>query len=248
MHKTLTLMIAAMALAIGTSNPAMAQDKTDQKADQNTEQKTDDQTKADKGDKPAASPGWLIVEEEFWFPFQYSFADALHNARVHYRHGQEKAARDEIKQAMMWMKMAKGMTANKESEADLETAISDLRDLAMFLDKGELFKASKMEATFARAATALAKHHKFNADKAAAKNEMRIAGKHLMAAAHNIKAAARSANYEYGDEVVEIFDDYSPFGFYDETIVVEKNKLSQELNSIGSEIEKLEAKVEKIGK
>ena len=89
-----------------------------------------------KGDKPAASDGWIIVEDDFWYPFRYSLADAIHNAHVNFRNGRETAASDEIKKAISWMKLAKGMAANKESEEDIATTIADLQDLAMFLSKG----------------------------------------------------------------------------------------------------------------
>ena len=197
--------------------------------------------------KPDANDGWIVVEEDFWYPFRYSFADAIHNAHVDYRDGREMAARDEINKAVSWLKMAKGMAANKESEADLMTAINDLRDMSMFLKKGELVQASMMDKTFARAANALAKHHKFHASKAMGKEDMKLAARHLNAAAFNIKRAAQSANHEYGSNVVALIDNYGP-GYFDETAVLEKTKLEEALDHIAKEVDTIEKKVEKAAK
>ena len=202
---------------------------------------------APKGEKPAASDGWIVVEEDFWYPFRYSLADAIHNAHVNFRTGRMDAASDEIQKAMSWMKLAKGMAANKESEEDIDIAINDLRDLSMFLGKGQVVQASVMNKTLARAANALAKHHKFHAVKSIAKEDMTLAARHLNAAAFNIREAAHCANHEYGNNVVEVVDDYGA-GYFDETAVVEKNKLEQALDAISSEIGTLEKKVMKAGK
>ena len=250
MSKTFTLCAAALVIGAGMGGTTFGQDGSGAKneATKQVESSTDGQSASTDQGKPATSPGWIVLEEDFWYPFRYSLADAIHDAHVDYRHGREKAASDEIKQAMMWMKMAKGMAANKETESYIDIAISDLRDLAMFLDRGDLVNAELMDKTFARAATALAKHHKFNADKAVAKNDLKLAGKHLSTAAYNIREAARCANHEYGSDVVEVFDDFFPNGSYDESVVVETNELKNALDAISAEITTLDKKLEKAAK
>ena len=261
MSKTLTLFAAALVMGAGLANDAFAQSASvskDAAAQQGENSDGGQSASVDEkesaaamdadGEKPTGAPGWIVVEEDFWFPFRFSFADAIHNAHEHYRHGREQAARDNVEKAMMWLKLAKGMTADKLSEENLDTAISDLRDLAMFIDRGDLVRAATMDKTFARAATALAKHHKFNADRAVAKNQLRLAGKHLATAAFNIKEASRVANHEYGSDVVEVFDNFFPDGSYDETVVVEPNAIQQALDAISAEITTLEKKVTKSSK
>ena len=251
---SLLLTIFTIGIVLGTGSTVFAQGS--EKKGSATKSETqppakmtgEDSSASTTDTEPSAEPDQIVVEEDFWFPFRYSFADAIHDAHVDFRHGREQAAHDEIEKAMMWMKMAKGMTVNKQSESDLDIAISDLRDLAMFLKRGDLLRAAEMEKTFARAATALSKHHKFNADRAVAKNDLKLAGRHLSAAAYNVKAAARCANHEYGDDVVEIFESYFPHGSYDETVVVEENKLEAALDVIAREIETLEQKVTKASK
>jgi hypothetical protein len=45
----------------------------------------DDAKKKTKGEKPKASPGWVVIEEDWSFPFLDDFSTALHKAREHYR-------------------------------------------------------------------------------------------------------------------------------------------------------------------
>ena len=184
----------------------------------------------------------IVVEEDFWVPFQQSFGESIHEANVNYREGREKLACGEIKKAISWLKLAKGMTADKESEADLEIAIVDLTDLVLFLEKGELGRAAKMKNTFARAANALAKHHNFKANQAIAKDDMKKAAHHLVAAAFNLRQAALNAKHEYGDAVVAVVKEYG-LGYVEESTVIEKNKLKEALNTIAAEISTLEKKV-----
>jgi hypothetical protein len=66
---------------------------------------------------------------------------------------------------------------------------------------------------------------------------------HLMTAVDHVRAAARSANHEYGNEIVGIYDEYAPRGYWDETIVFEKDKLASNLTTVQTELEKLAAKL-----
>ena len=38
-----------------------------------------------KGEKPKASPGWVVIEEDWFYPFLNDFSTALHKAREYYR-------------------------------------------------------------------------------------------------------------------------------------------------------------------
>ena len=59
-----------------------------------------------KGEKPKASPGWVVIEEDWGNPFFYDFSTALHNARERYRAKEERAAGAEIDKAISWLKYA----------------------------------------------------------------------------------------------------------------------------------------------
>ncbi len=198
--------------------------------------------KVAKGEKPKASPGWVVIEEDWWYPLRYDFLDSLHKARVHYRAKEEKAAAAEIDKAITWLQYAQD-DADKATAEELATARMDLTDFAMALRSGKPIKAKNLDAAFAHASAALAKHHHFKSQKALDEGDLKSASRHLMAAVDHVQAAARSVNHEYGSEFVTIYDDYAPFGYWDETIVMEKNKLEANLMTVKSELEKLSSKL-----
>lgn len=203
----------------------------------------DPKKKADtKGEKPKASPGWVVIEEDWWYPFLHDFPTALHIAREHYRAKQDKAAGAEIDKAISWLKYAQDH-ASKSTAEDLATASADLMDFSASLKSGKPVLAKKLDAAFAHASVALAKHHHFKSNKALSEGDLKTAGTHLMAASDLLRSAARSANIEYGSEAVHIYDDYAPYGYWDDTIVFEKSKLESNLTTVQTELEKLAAKL-----
>ena len=74
-----------------------------------------------KGEKPKASPGWVVIEEDWSYPFLYDFSTTLHNAREHYRAKEDKSASAEIDKAISWLEYAQGH-AEKSTAEDLSTA------------------------------------------------------------------------------------------------------------------------------
>ena len=116
-------------------------------------------------------------------------------------------------------------------------------DFSSALKSGKPVLAKKLDAAFAHASAALAKHHYFESDKALAEGELKAAGQHLMAATDLVRSAARSANVEYGNDFVDIYNDYAPYGYWDDTIVFEKSKLESNLTTVRTELEKLAAKL-----
>lgn len=240
MHKKIASVFNVVALmAIGLSS-TYAQTSTKTNSSQSNQNSVKPAVK--KATNPAASPSWILIEEVWWSPFRMDFSNSLHQARVHYRSGQEKAAASEIEKAVSWLKYAEN-DADEETAADLATAKADLTDFAEQLKDGNAPKAKQLESAFAHASTALAKHHHFKADKALAKNDLKTAGKHLLSAADHLRDAARSANYEYGSGIVEIFDTYSPLGYWDETVILDSRLLGKNLGTVESELKKLALKL-----
>jgi hypothetical protein len=227
-----TSMIAAIFLVAGMAPLAFAGD-----AKKKTEPK---------GEKPKASPGWVVIEEDWSYPFLDDFSTELHIARDRYRAKEEKSAGAEIDKAISWLKYAEGY-ANKSTAEDLSTARYDLMDFSASLKSGKQVLAKKLDAAFARASLALGKHHHFQSRKSLAENDLKTAGRHLMVANDLLRNAAQSANAEYGTEVVDIGNDYAPFGYWDDTIVLEKSKLEANLTTVKNELEKLATKL-KAGK
>ena len=159
-----------------------------------------------KGEKPKASPGWVVIEEDWWSPFFYDFSTAIHNARDRYRAKEERAAGAEIDKAISWLKYAQSQAETSTAE-DLSTASNDLTDFSAMLKSGKQVLAMKLDAAFAHASLALAKHHYFKSAKAVAEGDLKTAGRHLMAATDLVRSAARSANIEYGNDIVDIYND-----------------------------------------
>lgn len=192
--------------------------------------------------KPEVSPGWIVIEESWTHPLRHEFAAALHNARERYRSSHEKAAAVEIEKAISWLRFAQSHS-DKATQEDLSTAIADLSDFAMQLKSGKPVKATQLDSAFAHASAALSKHHHFLAEKALAEGELKSAGGLLMTAADYLRDAARSANYEYGKEIEGIYTHYSPFGYWDETVVLEKSNIEASLDAVSNELQKLAVKL-----
>jgi hypothetical protein len=197
-----------------------------------------------KGEKPKASPGWVVIEEDWSLPFIYDFSTALHNAREHYRAKEDRSASAEIDKAIAWLGYAQDR-AEKSTAEDLSTARLDLMDFSTSLKSGKPVLAKKLDAAFAHASVVLGRWHHFKSSKALDESDLKTAGRHLMAAADLLRNAAQSANREYGSEAYDIYDDYAPYGYWDDTIVFEKGKLEANLSTIKSELEKLAAKLKK---
>ena len=255
--RKLSFMVATLLIA-GLASQAFAEDakekteakektgvkeRTDAKEKTGVKERTDAKEKTEaRGEKPKSSPGWVVLEEDWWYPFLRDFPTALHNARERYRAKEASSAGAEIDKAISWLEFAQDH-ADKSTAEDLSTARSDLMDVSAALKSGTPVLAKKLDAAFAHASLALARHHHFRSSKAVAEEDLKTAGRHLMAAADLLRSAAESANLEYGSEAVEIYDDYAPFGFLDETIVLEKGKVEANLAAVKAELDRLAAKL-----
>jgi len=223
MRKTSVLAIAAL-LGAGLSSACAAESS---------------QAKGTKGDQPEASPGWVVVENEVWYPWRFEPMAWEHNARVHYRQHEEKAAASELRKAESWLKFARA-DALPETQKALDTAASDLHSLARDLDQGKVVKASRLDYALARADHALAQWHYFKARDQVARSEEADAALHLRTAARYLEHAATSARFEYGPETAEFFEDVDEYGrVIDETAVVEPDRLASNLTGLEREINKM---------
>jgi hypothetical protein len=250
-NSVLYLLIATLTMAFSSIATAQATKPTDKKAPAapvaqappppQATQST--QTLSKKGEPPKPSPGWVIVEEDWWLPLRYDFANSLFKARAHFRAGEEKAAAAEIDKAVSWLNYAE-KHADRSSAEDLATASADLSDYAVQLKSGKALNARLLDAAFAHASAALAKHHHFKAGQALAQQDMQAAGRHLMQAVDHLRDAASSANYEYGQNIVDIYEKYAPNGHWDETVILDKSEVESNLKSVEDELQKLAAKLD----
>jgi hypothetical protein len=241
MYKRFIPFLTMTALTMICSNAALAQQtgKTESKAKPASKETTI------KGARPAASPGWVVLEEDWWLPFRYDFSSALDTANVQFRRGEEKSAANEIGRAVGWLQFAEAH-ATDDTRPQLESAISEMKTLATDLENGQIMDATRLERVFSRASMALAKHHYFKASTALANNELKFAGQDLLAAAEHIQHAANSANVEYSqdlnkmrDELVKsskIRDDLAATSM--ETLQRHLGKIKNELETLGKQLEK----------
>jgi len=236
-----TLLVAGMASMVFADDPKK---KTEAKDEPKTVAKGEKSKAIVKGEKPKASPGWVVVEEDWSLPFIFDFSTSLHKAREHYRAKEAKSASAEIDKAIAWLKLAQDR-ATKATAEDLSTARLDLMDYSAALKSGKPVTARKLDAALAHASVALGKWHHFKSSKALDESDLKTAGMHLMAAADLLRNAAQSANLEYGTEAYDVYDNYAPYGYWDDAIIFEKGKLEANLSTIKAELEKLAAKLKK---
>ncbi|QDV85816.1 hypothetical protein [Planctomycetes bacterium TBK1r] len=185
-----------------------------------------------KGSKPAASPGWLVIEEDFWTPLRFEPVESLDTIRYHYRRNEEKAAANEIDKAISWLKLAEShaMPITKEK---LTYAASELTQLSAKLRSGEVASAAAMDSALGRAAQALGEWHFYKAKESWGKGEEQDAGRNLTMAANYLQHAADSAHLQFGPDTTSVITDYYRYGYWTgDTVKFDHNKLGKDLQSI----------------
>jgi hypothetical protein len=223
--------VVAMILA-ATSALCMAADKP-----------KDASTTAKKGEKPAASPGWVIVEEDFWFPLRFEPLHALDAARYRYRRNEEKEAANEIDKAVSWLKLAEGH-AMPITQEKLMAAAVELTTLSKDLRAGKISDAAKVDGPLAKAAQALGEWHFFKAKESWGKDEEADAGRDLEMAAQYLQHAANSAHYEFGADSQEVISKvYHDGKLASETTKFDHNTLGMHLQGMEKAVKELAAKM-----
>lgn len=226
MKKTI-LLLAVMTLAVSTSF-AVAQ-----------EAKPANSSSA-KGEKPKASPGWIVVEEDWYLPLRYDSLVALDNARMHYRNKEEKGAASELRKAITWLKFAESH-ALPVTKSKLTATVSELTSLASDLESGKTFEAARMEMELGKASHALAEWHYFRAKDYFGKGDEKYAAEHLEAAVAHLQHAANSAHYEYGPDTVTVFDSIAENGW----LITESKDVDH--NILGKHLDVVEKAVKEMG-
>jgi hypothetical protein len=225
---------ALTALLIATTGAlCMAADKPNDKAN-------DTAAVAKKGERPVASPGWVIVEEDFWFPLRFEPLYSLDSARYHYRRREEKAAANEIDKTVSWLKLAAAhaMPITKEK---LTAAMDELTTVAKDLRAGNITAAERLDASLARAAHALADWHYYKAKESWGKNEEQDAGHNLELAAEYLQHAANSAHYQFGPDTQEVITKT----YHDGKVTSESTHFDH--NTLGLHLQAIEKAVKELG-
>ena len=186
---------------------------------------------------PVAQPGWVVVEEDWWYPLRLDSVDALNNARYYYRRDNEKAAATEIRKAASWMSYA-ASHAMPHTQQSLVSARTDLMSLADDLDTGKLAGAARMDEVLARASNALAEWHYYRAKEKFGTHEAGLAAQDLEAAAAHLENAARSAHFQYGPDTLTVFEDiYKDGKMVSEGKTIDNDTLGKHLDGIENAVE-----------
>lgn len=183
--------------------------------------------------KPASSPGWLVIEEDFFFPLRFEPIMSLDSIRYHYRRGEEIAAANQIDKAVSWLKLAEGhaMPITKEK---LTSAFSELTTVAKDLRAGNVTDAAKMDAALARTAHALGEWHYYKAKESWGKDEAQDAGRDLAMAAQYMQHAANSAHYQFGPDTTKVTTTLYEHG------KLKSEKVHYDHNTLGMHLQQIE--------
>ncbi|MCA9159515.1 MAG: hypothetical protein KDA72_14365 [Planctomycetales bacterium] len=238
-----TLFVAALLLTglTSTLNAQESKSATKPAVDSKT-------TNAAKGEKPEESPGWIILEEDWYFPLRFDSLVSMNNARMLYRKREEKAAASELRRAITWLKFAESH-AEPITKSKVATAVSELTTLADDLEQGKLRDAALMENSLSRASAALAEWHYFKARESWGQSDEKYAAQYLQAAVAHLKHAAGSAHFQFGPDTVTVFDQVTQD---DETTseveTFDHNLLGKHLDAIERAVKEMSDHLMKVGK
>lgn len=196
-------------------------------------------TTSTKGAKPADSPGWVVLEEDWFLPLRFESVAALDSARFHFRRSEEKAAANDLDKAVSWLKYAEShaMPITKEK---LTAAEKELTSLSSDLNAGNTVASADLDASLARASQALAEWHFYRAKEQYGKDEAVDAAWDLEAAAAHLQQAANSAHYQYGPDTVTVFDDVFQNGkLISHTKKIDHNRLGMHLQAVEQAVKEL---------
>lgn len=194
---------------------------------------TTDKKATAKGEKPTASPGWVVIEEDWFYPLRFDPVFAMDSARYYYRRGEEQAASRDVGRALAWLDYA-ASHALPVTKEKIDDARTDLKQLQIDLENGTVSSAAQLDSRLANASSALAEWHYFKAREAYGKYDLKYAAEDLQAAVTHLRHAADSAHYEYGPDTVTVFDN-----IMDMTETVDHNVLGKYLDGVESATQEL---------
>ena len=191
--------------------------------------------------KPAASPGWLVIREDVWTPLRFEPLHSLDAASYHYRRNEETAAANELDKAVSWLKIAAGHALPITKEK-LTSAATDLTFVANDLRSGKTRTAAEWDGVMAKAASALAEWHYYRAKGFWGKEEEADAGRDLEMAAEYLQHAANSAHYEFGADTQNVITKiYHDGKLISETKTVDHNTQGMHLQAVEKAVRDLGA-------
>lgn len=133
-----------------------------------------------------APEGWVLVEEDVVLVFSDEPGEHFQKGRESFLKKDLKAAAHEIREAAAFLKLEAGR-ATAEGKKALLASIRELEKLAEGVERGTVTAVKDLDALFARAHQALAKHHHLKAAASWAKKAAKKTGQDLKAAAIHLE-------------------------------------------------------------
>jgi len=225
-------MIVALVIAIGSTvgwvGPGRAQAPAEKKAP-----------------PPLKAPdGYILVEEDVTLILLDEADEHLQKGREGFLKKDLKAAAQEIREGAAFLRLEAGR-ATADGRKALLAAVRDLGKLADGVERGTVPAVKDLDAVFARAHQALARHHHLKAAAAWGKKAARQAGQDLKAAATHLEHAAAWVGKKGEAGVVEMVKGTRLLaGKLIEGAGWVPAEVGKGLESIGKEIEKLGKAIE----
>jgi hypothetical protein len=140
---------------------------------------------------PEAPEGYVIVSEPVWLVFVVEFTDDFREAHAEFLDGDAAEAAASIQRAAGYVKTVSRRAVDKDVKKALKASRKELTNLAKDVKRDAVASPATLEAAFARAECALARHHYLKALDYEAKEKYEEAVYALeAAAAHLLNAAA----------------------------------------------------------
>jgi hypothetical protein len=193
---------------------------------------------------PKAPEGWVVVEEDVLNVFTDEPEHYMKAAHDSFLKKDKKATAVELRKAAAFVKLEAARAAG-DAKTGLTASATELEKLADDVDKGTVASVEKLDSAFARAAHALANHHRKKAEESWTRKEVRQAGYSLKAAAEYVEHGTKWAGKEVetgGAEVLKGAREIS--GKLIEGSGWEGEEVGKAIKACGQETEKLGKQIE----
>jgi hypothetical protein len=147
---------------------------------------------------PTAPEGWIVLEEDFWFPLAYEPGTYFHRAHAEYLKKDYDLAAIDLRQAAAFLRLQARRSTYTEHATALYTAAYRLSNLAGKVENRKVNSAAQLDREFARAHYALAEHDYVMAQESWKKKHPYTTGYNLNAAVFNLESGYSWANAEMG--------------------------------------------------
>jgi hypothetical protein len=146
---------------------------------------------------------------DYGYALRLESANALFNARNHYRRGETREAVNELRKVMSWVQTAAGEMQLPGPRARLDDAAGGLARLAGELEAGRLVEPADVDTELSRTSQGLAEFHYYRARarETSDAEDARYAARELVMAATYLMQAATMSHYQYDPDTMTMFEE-----------------------------------------